>query len=110
MNARLNALLFENAGTNFSFGPDDPSFLNRACANPDFIVGVLDEVIDEVETFVNDHKAEIGGALVAVGAVGGAGALAALLPALAVALALLQLLRKALRQTRCEDAVWPSSG
>jgi hypothetical protein len=83
-----------NAGHSVSL-PPDPSdtskpgaggFLERACANGDFVLGILEATVDEIEQFVATHTAASGGAIAAVAAFGGAGIFA--LPLLAVVKAL----------------------
>jgi hypothetical protein len=91
-NAGIGGPLFEFAGASHAYSPDpahpgsaaDPSFLEKACMNADFLQGVLQEVIDEVNDFVSSHGTEIGVGLAAVAAVGGAAALLTLLAALAI--------------------------
>ncbi len=94
---RLNAPLFENAGNSFPFNPaGSGGFFEKACSNADFVVGIIDGIVDEVEDFVSNNAVAIGGGLAAAAAVGGAG-LVALIPALVILLALLKLFQKALK-------------
>jgi hypothetical protein len=93
-------LLFENAGTSHGYGhkhPGQPSFLERACADGDFMIGLLEAVCEELQKFVDEHKVEIGSALGAVAVVAGAGALLALLAAIAVILLVLLAIVAAMR-------------
>ncbi|MDQ3756231.1 MAG: hypothetical protein M3394_00030 [Actinomycetota bacterium] len=98
-NTLIQAPRFANAGTTHAYLPDtaqpgsaaDPSFIENACANADFVQGVLAEVIQEIEDFVNSNGTEIGVGLAAVtAATGGAGLalLAPLIPILALLAAL----------------------
>jgi hypothetical protein len=99
-NAGIGGPLFEFAGASHSYSPDpahpgsaaDPSFLEKACMNADFLQGVIQEVIDEVNDFVNSNGAEIGVGIAAVAVVGGAAALLALLAALAILVVVLALI------------------
>ena len=86
---RLNAPRFEKAGTSPAYDPDgSSSFLEKACSNADFMETLVQGVIDEIEEFVHDNKAAIGGTLATVATIGGVG-LPQLIPALLVILALL---------------------
>lgn len=61
------------------------SFLDRACSDSDFMVGVLNSIIEEVGDFVNDHKVIEGTAVAAVVAVSGVAGLVSLaVPLLAI--------------------------
>ncbi|GAA1980335.1 hypothetical protein [Microbacterium pumilum] len=88
---------FDKAGNSHTYSPDParpgasapPNFLERACQDADFVVGVLRVVAQEVEDFIASNGAVIGGTLAGVVAIGGGAALLALLAALAVILLLL---------------------
>jgi hypothetical protein len=91
-----------NAGTTHPYEPGtvpgtaaDPSFLEQACANANFVQGVVQEVITEINNFISSNGAVIGGALAADSALGG-GSLLALIPFLLALLALLELFLKLL--------------
>ncbi|HKB32418.1 MAG TPA: hypothetical protein VKF16_00990 [Candidatus Dormibacteraeota bacterium] len=64
-------------------------FLEVACANANFLVGVLTEVAQEVEDFIASNGVVIGVTIAGVVALGGGAALLALLPWLAILLAIL---------------------
>ncbi|MEU1973450.1 hypothetical protein ABZ477_17480 [Microbacterium sp. NPDC019599] len=95
--ALIGAPRFAGAGNSRTYSPDParpgaaapPNFLERACADADFVVGVLRVVAEEVADFINSNGAVIGGTLAAVAALGGGAALLALLAALAVILVVL---------------------
>jgi len=86
-----------NAGTTHPYEPGtvpgtaaDASFLEQACANANFLQGVVQEVVTEIENFISSNGGVIGGALAADSALGG-GSLLALIPFLLALLALLAL-------------------
>jgi hypothetical protein len=89
-----------NAGNSHGYSPDpkdprlaaDPSFLEQACSNANFVVGVIEEVVQEIKDFIDSNGAVIGASLGAVVAAGGGPALLALIPALLVILAVLAVL------------------
>lgn len=99
---QLTAAVFERAGASFPYSPDPdqpllgegPGMLDRACANASFLAGILDEVITEIEEFVESEGAVVGAGIAAVAAAGGAG-LVALLPALFLVLVVLRELLEA---------------
>ena len=84
------------AGNSSAYSPDpnDPgkaqptSFLERACSNGDFMIGVLEAVCTELDDFIKSNGAVVGPAILAATLLG-AGGLLALLAALAVILAIL---------------------
>jgi hypothetical protein len=88
---RIQAYRFSSAGNNVAYDPGatEPSFLDIACANGNFLVGVLEAVAKEVEKFLSDNTVEVGGALAATTALGGAPVLISLGASLAAILALL---------------------
>lgn len=112
-NARIGAPRFARAGNSHTYSPDParpgvsapPNFLERACQDADFVVGVLKSVAQEVEDFINSNGAVIGGTLAGVVAVGGGTLLLTLLAALAVILLILLALIAAL-----EAALGPRLG
>jgi hypothetical protein len=93
----LQAPRFALAGNSHPYSSDPsrpgaalpPSFLEQACMNANFLVGVFQEVAKEVEDFINSNGAVIGGTIAGVVAAGGGAALLALLPVLAILLAVL---------------------
>jgi hypothetical protein len=91
MDPLIQAYRFANAGNNFPYqaGSSGPSFLETACANADFLIGLLEAVAAEIDKFIKDHAIEAGGALAAITVLGGASALLSLISALAVLLGLL---------------------
>jgi hypothetical protein len=92
----IQAPRFTLAGNSHPYSPSssqpgsaaDPSFLELACTNADFIQGVIAEVAGEIEQFIASNGAAIGATIAVVVAAGGAGLLA-LLAALAIILLLL---------------------
>ena len=113
LNARLGAPRFDLAGNSHTYSPDParpgasapPNFLERACQDADFVVGVLRVVAQEVEDFINSNGAVIGGTLAGVVALGGGALLLTLLAPLAVILLVLLALIAAL-----EAALGPRLG
>jgi len=101
----INAYVFANAGKThfYSPDPDNPnsvlpaSFLDRACTNSDFIDGVLENVISDIEEFVNSNGAAIIGVVFAVAGPAGVGLLL-LVPALIAILEILRFLRNLFRR------------
>lgn len=93
----IQAPRFALAGNSHPYSPDPahpgaalpPSFLEQACMNANFLVGVLQEVAQEVEDFISSNGAVIGGTIAGVVAAGGGAALLALLPVLAILLLVL---------------------
>lgn len=92
--------VFSKAGASFPYSAnsdrplqgEEPGFLDRACSNAGFLAGILEEVINEIEDFVESNGAIVGVGIAAIAAVG-AGALLTALPALAlIALVLKELL------------------
>ena len=91
---------FTRAGAYFPYSADpdnplqgeEPGMLDRACANASFLAGIIDEVIKEIEEFVETNGAAVGAGVAAVAALGGGGLLL-MIPALGlIALALKELL------------------
>lgn len=62
----------------------DASFLEQACAHANFLQGVVAEVIEEIENFIESNGTEIGVGLGAIAAAGGGGILALLAALLAI--------------------------
>lgn len=98
---QIGAPRFRNAGAAFPYSPDPddpghgdtPSLLYRACADTNFLRGVIKAVADEVEEFVESNGAVVGPTIAAVAAsVGGLGLLALLAVLLVVVLLLRELL------------------
>jgi hypothetical protein len=94
---------FEFAGNSHTYAQDPAnpgrakpaSFLENACSDANFVIGVIKEVMKEVEEFVASNGVTIGAILGTVAAAGGGGLLL-LLAALLAILALLALLLSAL--------------
>ena len=95
--AQIGGPRFAMAGNSHTYSPDParpgaaapPNFLERACQDADFIIGVLRVVAEEVKNFIDSNGAVIGGTMAGVVALGGGGLLLTLLAALAVILAVL---------------------
>jgi hypothetical protein len=87
---------FENAGTSQPYHKDGATFIERACADGDFMIALLQQTCNELKKFVEEHAVEIGSALAAVAVVGAAGTLFALLAALAIILTALLAITAAL--------------
>jgi hypothetical protein len=98
MDQNGSAAVYAAAGNSHAYEPvpgkpGQANFLSRACADGNFMVGVMKEVIQEIDDFVNSGGAVVGAALggaavAGVVAVGGGGLLA-LLAALAIILIVL---------------------
>jgi hypothetical protein len=98
----LNAPLFKNAGTSVAYSPDESgvtsfNLFDFACADANFMDGIVSGIYIEIENFLNNNSVAIGGGLAAVIAAGGAGTLLALAPWLLAILALLALFLNSLR-------------
>ncbi len=83
----LNATRFSNAGTSWAFRPDPnhpeqgggPTMLNKACADGDFVRGLILAVADDIEQFADSAGHSVSPTVAAVaGIVGGVAALGAL--------------------------------
>ena len=95
----INAPRFKNAGTTHPYNPSrsgpgsnpaaSASFLEKACEHSNFIAGVLDSAIDEIEGFIHNNEVAIGGGIAGVALAGGVGLLP-LIPFLALLLVLLK--------------------
>ena len=92
----LKSPRFAHAGKEIGFAPDedaDPLSLNlldSACADANFILGIIEAVIEEIEDFIDSNGAVIGGSLGAAAATGlGAPVLVELIPLLLLILAFL---------------------
>ena len=85
--------VFANAGTNFPLDPTNSTpgssaaggFLNLACAQADFMPGLIREVIDEIKQFI-DSPAVIPASIAAMSAVTALGGLSALFGPLGILL------------------------
>jgi hypothetical protein len=97
--------VFKFAGNSIAYSPDeddpnkaaDPSFLERACSNGDFMMGVLESVCGEIRQFVDNNQVVAGSAIAAVAVTGGTAGLLALAAPLAAILALLLAFLAAMR-------------
>jgi len=95
LDPRTNSPLFEFAGASYPYRrPDDstppgPTLLESACSDASFLKGLLGEVIDEVDAFVESEGVVIGAGIAAVAAIAGVG-LVGLLAALFVLVILLR--------------------
>lgn len=98
--AGIQGPLFAFAGHSHAYSPDpnnpgaaaDPSFFEQACTNANFLVGIIEWVMQEIKDFIDSNGEEIGWALGAVATSPGAG----LLPLIAALLAILALLAELL--------------
>jgi hypothetical protein len=96
---------FRFAGSSHPYSPDpdhpnvakEASLLERACSNADFMIGILEEVCEELREFIENNAVAVGGAIAAVAIIGGLHTLLGLLAALAFLLAILLLIVAALR-------------
>lgn len=101
--AAIGAPRFEAAGNSFSYSPDPkrpgmartPGMLERACSNPDLVIGVLDIVIEEIQDYIDSNGTDVG-PNIASNTEDGTG-LQKLIPALRVIVTLLVGLSLALR-------------
>ncbi|MEO0644667.1 MAG: hypothetical protein AAFZ17_00715 [Cyanobacteria bacterium J06650_10] len=95
--SRSQSPFFENAGNSIGYVPDPEhphqalpaNFLEKACANADFIEGIVETVHQEIVEFVENNTVAVGSAIAAVTVVAGVGvllAIAAVLIAVAAAL------------------------
>src|SRR5262249_57845045 len=66
---------FEKAGTSHAYNPKGANFIERACADGNFMLGLLGQACHELKKLIEEHKVEAGSALAAVAVVGGAGTL-----------------------------------
>lgn len=79
----IQATRFANAGRNHSYTPHpdhpersaEPGMLEKACADANFMRGVITQVINEIDDFVQSNGAVIGPAIAAVAAIGSGGLL-----------------------------------
>lgn len=86
-----------NAGASHAYSPSSASsgsaggvgFLDRACADANFLHGVITAVAKEIEEFVHSNGAVIGAGLATVAVVAGTSTVVGLLAALAIILAAL---------------------
>lgn len=98
---------FEFAGNSHVYSPDPdnpaaalaPNFLELACSNADFIDGVVTQVYNEIQDFLESERVVIGSTLAGVAALGGAPLLLALAPFLLIILAFLAFFLELLRST-----------
>lgn len=85
-NARIEGPLFEQAGRSHAYNPsldpnkpnqsEPPTFLERACTDASFLVGVLGATIDEIDKFLNSSGVTIGTGIAQVAGLDGVGLLA----------------------------------
>jgi len=103
--SRLNAPRFSKAGVSIPYSPTGdatPDFLQIACADANFLAGIIDAVYTEIENFIQNNVVVEGSALAGASALGGT-ALSLLLPEFLVILALLALFLKALEAALASD-------
>lgn len=98
----LHATRFAAAGNSVGYSPDDSgitsfNLLDAACADADFIDGIVNAIYTEIENFLTNNAVEIGGVLAGALAAGLGPGLAALAPELLAILALLALFLDALK-------------
>lgn len=94
---QIAAPRFTQAGNSRAYSPSSSvpgtaapsSFLERACSNSDFMIGVIEVVAEEIRQFLATNTVPIGGAIAAIAAVAGVATLTALAAALAIILTLL---------------------
>lgn len=97
--------VFEFAGDSIAFSPDPndatrgapANFLERACSNGDFMIGVLESACEEIRQLIEDNAVAVGSGIAAVAVIGGAAGLLALLAALAIILLVLLAILAAMR-------------
>lgn len=95
----IQAPRFSHAGASHPYDPDPAhpgsaqpaSFLEIGCSDGNFMQGVIQETINDIENFIATNGAEVGAGLVAATAIGAGDLIALALPLLAI-LALLALL------------------
>jgi hypothetical protein len=98
----LKAPLFANAGKSLAFSPDESgvtsfNLFDFACADANFMDGIVSGIFVDIENFLNNNSVTIGGGLGAVVAAGGADTLLALAPWLLLILAILAAFLNSLR-------------
>jgi hypothetical protein len=98
----LNAPLFSAAGQTVGYSPNDDgitsfSLYDSACADANFMDGIVNGIYTEIENFLGNHAVAIGGGLAGALAAGLGPGLLALAPALLAILAILALFLNALR-------------
>jgi len=98
----LNAPRFSMAGTSVPWSPDDSgitsfSLLDSACADADFLDGVVSGIYTEIENFLSNNAVAIGGGLAGAIAAGAGPGIATLAPWLLALLAILALFLNWLR-------------
>lgn len=100
----IQARRFTKAGNSFAYSPSDqagkagdPTFLEKACTDGNFLAGVVDQVREELQNFVDSNGDIIGPTLLAVTAAGGGGLVLGLIAAFILILAFLALLAAAIR-------------
>jgi hypothetical protein len=98
----LNAPRFSMAGTGVPWSPDDSgitsfSLLDSACADGNFMDGVVSGIYTEIENFLSNNAVAIGGGLAGAIAAGAGPGILALAPFLLAILAFLALFLNALR-------------
>ena len=100
----LNAPRFSMAGTGVPWSPDDSgitsfSLLDSACADGNFMDGVVSGIYTEIENFLGNNAVAIGGGLAGAIAAGLGPGILALAPFLLALLAFLALFLNALRNS-----------
>jgi hypothetical protein len=93
----VNTPRFANAGNSVGFSSSGPSFLNLACADANFMDGIINGIYNEIENFLSNNSVAIGGALAAAIAEGLLNTLLDLVPWLLLLLATLATLLNVLR-------------
>ncbi|MET8030940.1 hypothetical protein [Streptomyces avermitilis] len=94
---QIAAPRFSMAGNSHGYSPSSsvpdtaapPSFLDRACSNADFMLGVIETVAEEIRQFLATNTVPVAGTIAAIAAVAGVATLTALAAALAIILTLL---------------------
>src|SRR5262249_33775901 len=71
---------FPKAGNNIPYTGRDPGFLSSACADANYIHGLIEALHDELEQLLHDYTLPVEGAVRYVAMIGGTEALAPLLP------------------------------
>lgn len=87
----LGTFRFSNAGNSYAYDPaaTGPGLLDSACANADFLLGLLGALRDELKDFVEDNTIEASGILAGAVELAGKSGVLQYLPQLAAILAIL---------------------
>jgi hypothetical protein len=91
-NTKIQGPLFAAAGNSYVYSPDpnlpglatDASFFEQACASANFLQGIVEGVMQEIQDFIDENGEEIGFGLGGVAAAGGGGILAFLAALIAI--------------------------